>query len=183
MSSPKTLVFPFSIDNPYFESYAWAVELALRINAKLLLFTTASTAENTQKVYHSLLAAHGHYLQHYPSAVQRDAAAFREPMIAQGDLVVELISFLRANPTDIVILDGSFSIHHSVKLQQIVKESAGAIVLSADTQEKQVTTSDHFYELLRRARLYKLPNNFFSSLARDRGAFNYLRKFFQQKAG
>lgn len=182
MSSPKTLVFPFSIDSPYFDSYAWAVELAIRLNAKLLLFTTASSADIAQKVYHSLLAAHGHYLQHYPSAVQRDVSAFREPMIAKGDLVVELISFLRANPADIVIVDGAFSIRHAMKLQQIVKESAGAIVLPADTPEKQVRTSDHFYELLRRARLYKLPNNFFSSLARDRGAFNYLRKFFQQKA-
>lgn len=182
MSSQKTLVFPFSIEHSYFESYAWAVELALRINARLLLFTTASSADASQQVYHSLLAAHGYYLQHYPAGVQRDLSAFREPMIAPGDMVVELISFLRTHPTDILILDAAFSKGHAVKIQQIVRESAGAIVLPADDPGKPVVSADHFYDLLRRARLYKLPNNFFSSLARDRGAFNYLRKFFQQKA-
>ncbi|HQQ97864.1 MAG TPA: hypothetical protein PLX35_11405 [Cyclobacteriaceae bacterium] len=183
MSSPKTLVFPFSLEDSYFESYAWAVELALRINARLLPFTTASSAEASQQVYHSLLAAHGYYLQHYPATVQRDLSAFREPMIASGDMVVELTAFLRSHPTDILILDAVFAKAHAVKIQQIVRESAGAIVLPADDPEKSVATVDHFYDLLRRARLYKLPNNFFSSLARDRGAFNYLRRFFQQKAG
>lgn len=183
MSSQKTLVFPFSIENSYFESYAWAVELALRINARLLLFTTASSTDVSQQVYHSLLAAHGYYLQHHPASAQRDLSAFREPLIASGDMVVELISFLRTHPTDVLILDASFTSLHAVKIQQIVRESAGAIVLPADGPEMPAATTDHFYDLLRRARLYKLPNNFFSSLARDRSAFNYLRKFFQQKAG
>jgi hypothetical protein len=181
MRSPKTLIYPFSIDNPYFESYAWAVELALRINAKLLLFTTTPSADATQPVYHSLLAAHGYYLEHYPATSNREVPALREPLIAHGEMEEQLVSLLRANPTDIVILDAAFSARLAVKLQHIVKESAGVIVLPADAQEKIPVAVDRFYDLLRRARLHKLPNNFFANLARDRGAFNYLRKFFQQK--
>ncbi len=40
--------------------------------------------------------------------------------------------------------------------------------------------ADHFYDILRKSELYKLPENFFSTLGNDRSVFNYLRRFFQK---
>jgi hypothetical protein len=185
MSITKTLLYPFSIDRPYFESYAWAIELAQRMQAKLFLFTTTGTPSLTPSaadpIYHSLLEAQGYYLQHYQPNGHKQADITKEPCITAGELEHELVAHLRKNPVDIVILDSQFALAHATGLSQIVKESAGVIVLPKSNQSsKWVGVADHFYDDLRRAKLYKLPTNFFSTLGTDHSAFNYLRKFFQK---
>ena len=188
MSFKKVLLYPFSANSAYFEGYSWAVELAIRMKAKLQLFTTTSiaqgTTETTDTIYHSLLEAHGYYLQHYPHDGIKSNDALREPLIAAGELKEELIFHLKKNAVDIVILDPLFLSEYQHGLREIVKESGGVIVLSqGDPQhddKPQAHTADHFYDHLCRAQLHKLPENFFTTLSKDHTVFNYLRKFFQK---
>ena len=180
----KVLLYPFSAESPYFESYAWAVELASRMNARLQLFTSVSPAAspNRDSVYHSLLEAQGYYLTHYQSVPAAEIKS--EPLIAEGDLPEQLVSHLKNNPVDVVVLDSIFLSKHYKKLGDIVDASGGVIALSAAKKTEQVFAkekSDHFYDILRKAELYNLPENFFNTLGRDHAVFNYLRKLFQSK--
>ncbi len=181
MSITKTLLYPFSVESQYFDSYAWACELALRMKAKLKLFTTSPAPSSTQPIYHSLLEAHGYYLQHYPHRGVKSNDVQKEPCIASGELETALVSHLKNNPVDIVIIDPELSATLAQGLSVIVKESGGVIVLpSIKGKPSAPPSADKFYDDLRRARLYKLPSNFFFTLGKDHSAFNYLRKFFQK---
>ena len=189
-SVKKVLLYPFSIDCPYFEGYAWAMELAFRMRASLQLFTTISAGQNvkgsTDSIYHSLLEAHGYFLQHYQQEGIKSNEVKREACIIQeGELEEELISHLKKNPVNIVIIDSSISTVHTSGVKEIVKESGGVILLSEDQpsgdDKPHPSRTDHFYDRLRRADLYKLPENFFDTLGNDHSLFNYLRKFIQRK--
>ncbi len=189
-SVKKVLLYPFSIDCPYFEGYAWAMELAFRMRASLQLFTTISAAQNlngsTDCIYLSLLEAHGYFLQHYQHKGIKSNEVKREACIIQGgELKEELILHLKTNPVDIVIIDFSISTGHTEGVKEIVKESCGVILLSEDQpsgdNKHHPSRADHFYDRLRRADLYKLPENFFDTLGNDLSLFNYLRKFIQRK--
>jgi hypothetical protein len=109
----------------------------------------------------------------------------REPCITAGELREKLLEHLKKNPVDIVIIDPAISYDLSRGVKEIVKQSGGVILLSkqgtGDPPPEQ-PGPDHFYEHLRRAELYKLPENFFASLGQDHSVFNYLRKFFQKKS-
>jgi hypothetical protein len=185
----KTLLYPFDINSPYFEGYAWAVELALRMKAKLQLFTTTirpygePIADDT--IYHSLLEAHGYYLEHYQHAGIKSNEVVREPNIVNGDLKNELLIHLKKNPIDIVIIDSEFLSRNFKTIGDIERESRGMIILpdgqSPSENKAPQPMADHFYETLRKSELYKLPENFFSTLGNDLSVFNYLRKFFQKK--
>ncbi len=95
----KTLLYPFHINSPYFEGYAWAVELALRMNAKLQLFTTTTLSPGEtiapDSIYHSLLEAHGYYLEHYQHPGIKSSDVARVPNIVKGELKGELIAHLK----------------------------------------------------------------------------------------
>lgn len=188
MSLLKVLLYPFSTDTDYFEGYSWAVELAIRMKAKLQLFTTTSAAQDndsTDSIYLSLLEAAGYHLQYYPQEGMKSNELLQEPCIAAGELTQALIFHLKKTPVDIVILDPSFLSCHQNDLRDIVKESGGVIVLPSHKtlhKDKLSTgTTDHFYDYLRRAQFHKLPNNFFVTMSKDHSVFNYLRKFFQKK--
>ena len=185
MSFKKVLLYPFSANSAYFEGYSWALELAIRLKAKLQLFTTTALAQDTiesrDSIYHSLLQAHGYFLQHYPHNGLKSNEVLREPCIVAGELKHELIVHLKQNPVDIVILDPLFLSEHQNGLPEIVKESGGVIVLSnAEPPAENRGTIDHFFDHLRRAHLHKLPANFFTTLGNDHSVFNYLRKIFQK---
>ncbi|HWA35158.1 MAG TPA: hypothetical protein VG737_13550 [Cyclobacteriaceae bacterium] len=185
MRLKKILLYPFSTEFFYFENYAWVTELAWRMNARLQLITTTSLSENLSStrdaIYDSLLQAQGYYLQHYHSG-SNSGEIKSEPYIAEGDLGSALMTHLKNNPVDVVVLDASFLSRNYKKLGDIVESSGGVIALPrhpVTTNEK--SKSDQFYDTLRRSELYKLPENFFSTLGSDRTVFNYLRKFFQRK--
>ncbi len=185
MRLKKVLLYPFSTEVSYFENYAWATELAWRMNARLQLITTTSLTSNLSStrdsIYESLLQAQGYYLEHYRHGTQPNEIK-SEPVIADGDLGQALMKHLKKNPVDVVVLDPSFLARNYKKLGDIVDAAGGVIALPRnDTFSQDQTKSDHFYEILRRAELYKLPENFFSTLGNDRTVFNYLRKFFQRK--
>lgn len=190
-SVKKVLLYPFSIDCPYFEGYAWAMELAFRMRASLQLFTTISAGQkvkgSTDSIYHSLLEAHGYFLQHYhQDGIKSNEVKHEACIILEGELKEELISHLKTNPVNIVIIDSSvISGANTGGVKEIVKESAGVILLSEDQPSDDNMThpsrADHFYDRLRRADLYKLPENFFDTLGNDHSLFNYLRKFIQRK--
>ncbi len=182
MSVPKTLLYPFSIDHPYFEGYAWACELAQRMKARLQVFTTSPVQPvATRSVYHSLLEAHGYYMEHYPHTRAQSSEVLAEPHIAAGELEIELVSHLKTNPVDIVIIDPFMSATLAQELSEIIRQSGGVIVLPPEKGGSSTPpSSEKFYDDLRRARLYKLPSNFFFTLGKDHSAFNYLRKFFQK---
>lgn len=188
MRAEKTLLYPFSIDSPYFEGYAWAVELARRMKARLQLYISTSPDTNNSHdndaLYHSLLEADGYYLQHYLEDGIKLSQVKMEPFLAAGELKEGLIAHLRKNPIDIVILDPSFSLTVREGLKEIVKVSRGVILLSNDHSPRrewpQTPSADYFYDNLRNAELHKLPRNFFITLGKDHAGFNYLRKFFSK---
>jgi len=182
MGIHKTLLYPFSVNSSYFEGYAWAFELALRLNARLQLFTVSHSDE--EAVYQSLLAAHGYYLHHFKHDPATRSRILREQYIVTGVFREELAKHLKNNPVDIMIIDTAFQAQHSSHLKDIVKESNGAIILSNNpvyADDSSVSSiTDHFYNQLRNAEFYKIPENFFSSLGHDQTVFNYLRSFFQK---
>ncbi len=186
MSAAKTLLFPFSIVSPYFEGYAWAVELAIRMGAKLRLFTTlsGSTVKRPKdSIYYSLLEAHGYYLQHCHHLGAQSHEVLQEPCIVEGEMGKELLTHLRNYPVDVIIMDPGFYLALATEVSQIVNTSGGAIILSPhpnDRLARQTPFEFDFYDQLRRARCYKLPDNFFDALSQDHTAFNYMRKFFQK---
>ncbi len=185
MRLKKVLLYPFSTEVSYFENYAWATELAWRMNARLQLITTTSLSNDRSStrdaIYESLLQAQGYYLEHYRHS-SSSAEIRSEPFISDGDLGSALMSHLHKNSVDVVVLDGTFLSRNYKKLREIVDSSGGVIALprTQDPIELQ-SRSDHFYDILRRAELYKLPENFFSTLGSDSTVFNYLRRFFQKK--
>jgi hypothetical protein len=184
MRFKKVLLYPFSAETSYFESYAWAVELASRMNAHLQLFTTTWLSGNLSftrdRIYHSLLEAQGYYLEHYRRESNQTEIK-SEPYITDGDLTDELVSHLRKNTVDVVVLDPAFMAKHHRKLGEIVEASGGVIALPAGKRMDNDVKSDYFYDILRKAELYKLPENFFSTLGKDQAVFNYLRRIFQKK--
>ena len=187
MSLPKILLYPFSIKSPYFEGYSWAVTLALRMKAKLKLFTTtfASVPSSSDSIYHSLLEANGYYLEHYRDDHLKSSELNREPCIVNGELEDELIFHLKKNPVDIVIIDQYFSAAHRTGMKEIMKESGAVIILSESQpgrKDPPYPVTDYFYDRLRCAELYKLPENFFITLSNDHSVFNYLRNFIQKNS-
>ncbi len=189
MRFKKTLLFPFHINSPYFEGYGWALELALRMKARLQLFTTTSVPGETispDLIYDSLLEAQGYYLEHYQHPGLKSGDIVTEPTIINGDLTEELVNHLKTNDIDIVVINHHFLSTHFKGLREIEKESKAMIILperqNPSENKAPQPMIDHFYDILRRSELYKLPENFFATLGNDISVFNYLRKFFQKKA-
>ena len=186
MALKKVILYPFAINSPYFEGYAWAVELAFRMKAKLQLFTTTAIAPGItapfDSIYHSLLQAHGYYLEHYNHSESKPSEVSREPSITNGELKDDLILHLKTNPVDIVIIDPPFLSTQFRGLSEIGKQAKGMILLPENLDVSQsLTYNDHFYDVLRHSELHKLPENFFVTLGNDKSVFNYLRKLFQKK--
>ena len=177
----KKIVFPFSVDTSYYEGYSWASELAYKFGTNLLLFTTCKQKDESslQKIFNSLLKAQGHYLQF----VRNSRPLKTERFIETGDLIHPLLRFLqdKKNNNTIIVIDPSFPVADKAQLNEIIDTASGVVVLSS---ELSVATNDpegDFYEKLRTAELYKLPNDFFDTLSHDRSVFNYLRNFFKKK--
>jgi len=175
----KKILFPFSVDTPYYEGYSWAVELASKMEAELWLFTASKdkTEETVQQIFHSLLEAQGHYLQlsaNKPAKVKIKT----ERWIETGSLKNALLTFLKSNSVDITILDSSLLMDKQSE-SEVIDFSRGAIVLSS---KKEMTTEyeSQFYKKLQEAELYKLPDNFYATLGNDHSLFNYLRNFFKR---
>ena len=176
----KKILFPFSVDTPYYEGYSWAVELASKMEADLWLFTTSKDKEEKtiQHIFHSLLEAQGHYLQS-ASHNGNGSKIKTERWIETGNLKSSLLTFLQKNPVDITVLDSSLPMDKQSELSEVIDYSKGAIVLSSK-KEKNNGHESKFYEKLHDAELYKLPENFFSTLGNDHSLFNYLRKVFKR---
>jgi len=188
MPLKKTLLYPFYVNSPYFEGYAWAVELALRMKAKLQLFTSTTIPSGAtipaDSIYHSLLEAHGYYLEHYKNPDIKLSDISRKPNITNGLLKDELISYLRKNRVDIVIIDPLFLSAQIKEIPEIEKQAKGLIFLPERKSFENISAqplTDHFYDVLQRSELYKLPENFFVTMGNDLTVFNYLRKFFQKR--
>ena len=132
MGISKTLLYPFTVNSPYYEGYAWAVELAQRLNAKLQLFTAVESADETttEDIYQSLLAAHGYYLHHFRHDNSKPDRIIREQYISTGEFQNELKKHLKGNPVDIMIIDPVFQSLHTKDLKEIIRESGGAIILT-----------------------------------------------------
>ena len=83
-----------------------------------------------------------------------------------------------------MIIDPAFHSRYADQMKEIITESKGAIILSgkqhATTEGVADSITEHFYNDLRQAEFYKIPDNFFSLLGHDRTVFNYLRKVFQK---
>ncbi|HEY5823058.1 MAG TPA: hypothetical protein VIT44_01755 [Cyclobacteriaceae bacterium] len=178
----KKILFPFSVDTPYYEGYSWAMELASKMEADLWLFTASKdkNEETVQHIFHSLLEAQGYYLQlssHHP----RNAKIKTERWIETGNLKNALLSFLKSNPVEITVLDSSLPMDKKSE-SEVIDFSRGAIVLPKKN-EKQSPSENKFYEKLQNAELYKLPENFYNTLSHDSSLFNYLRKVFKKNVG
>jgi len=179
MLMAKKILFPFSVDTPYHEGYFWAVELAIKMKAELLLFTALETKDeqNVQRVFHSLLEAQGHYLKQSPDK-DLSHKIKTERCIETGNLTHSLLSFLKKNKVDITVVDTALPVNIQSELSEVIDHSPGAIVLNRNNAEKQQVS---FYEKLQHAELYKLPENFYDTLGGDHSLFNYLRKVFRRK--
>jgi hypothetical protein len=172
----KKILFPFSVDTPYYEGYCWAVELAAKLEAELWLFTASKDKdeETIQHIFHSLLEAQGHYLQLSSNKVKIKT----ERWIETGNLKNALLSFLKLNPVDITVLDSSLSMDKQSE-SEVIDYSKGAIVLLSKNKRNS-SSENQFYEKLQDAELHKLPENFYSTLSNDYSLFNYLRKIFKR---
>jgi len=190
----KKILFPFSPGKSLNSGYAWAMQLAARMNAPLFFFTTVPANEKNKDqflhhVHCSLLEAQGSYLQ-YTS--QRRAPARTEPHIEQGDFTGSLSQFLKRIRFDIVVIDPQTSGLPKTSLKYVVENSNGVIVLpdqpensyhsfSTSTKESEKKITESFYSVLHHSDLYKLQDNFFHTLGKDKGVFNYLRSLFEKK--
>jgi hypothetical protein len=174
----KKILFPFSIHTSYYEGYSWAIELALKMEAELWLFTTSESRddESKQLIFQSLLEAQGHYLKS-ATGKNSEVKIKTERWIETGNLTDSLLSFLKKNPIDITILDSSLPMDSQSEFPEVINSSKGAIVLHSKNEKAQ---ENIFYERLRHAELYKLPENFFDTLSNDHSLFNYLRKVFKR---
>ena len=188
----KKILFPFSSDRELTVGYNWAMELASRMNAALFFFTTVPDSEQNKAAFvdhlsHSLLEAQGNYLQH---ASMEISPAKTERHIGEGDFTFSLSKFVRKNRFDIVVIDPVSSHLTAHTLDYVVENSNGVIVLPEHNNASipQLPLRDHqgnpddFYDVLHKADLYKLPENFFTTLGKDRRLFNYLRTFFRKKS-
>ena len=183
MSVVRTILFPFEIQGKFFDGYAWAVELANRMHAKLQLFTTKDRKGNDaipgNDLFQILLEAQGHYLQYYHHEDRRSTESRPEPIIVTGDLKEALINYLDDNRVDILIVDASLQADRK-QIREITAHASAAIVLPKSARGlRGIPRSDRFLDTLRRAELHRLPDNFFDTLGQDRSVFNYLRKLFQ----
>lgn len=182
----KTVLYPFSIHAAYFGGYAWSVELALRLNASLQLFSTMEADDETagDTFYQSLLAAHGHYLHHFHHDKATQPHLVREQYLVKGEFREVLINHLRNNAVDILVIDKTMQTQLGDTLKDVVQESKSAIILSQLPELKpDIPITEHFYSQLRKAEFYKVPAHFYSSLHHDNKAFNYLRSLFQKSPG
>lgn len=172
----RKILFPFSVDTPYYEGYSWAVELASKMEAELWLFTASENKdeETIQRIFHSLLEAQGHYLQLSPN---NSVKIKTERWIETGNLKNSLLSFLKKNPVDITVLDPSLPMDKQTE-SEVIDYSKGAIVLPS--KKDNDSADNQFYEKLHDAELYKLPENFYDTLSNDHSLFNYLRKVFKR---
>jgi hypothetical protein len=184
MSTPKTLLYPLSIDTSYFEGYAWAVSLAHRTGSKLHLLSTTTenpSPEAENSIYCSLLEAHGFYIEHYQPEAEKGHESKSQTHTASGDLAEALTSLQKKDASDLLILDAAFLSRYRKNLLPIIKASKGVIILSDyRCGESEDSHPDHFYNHLRQAQFHNLPDNFFNTLGRDTSGYNYLRKFFQK---
>jgi hypothetical protein len=184
MSRVKVLLYPFCVDRPYFEGYAWALQLCARMKASLQLFTiippTHDPQSSTDVIYHSLLEANGYFLQHYRGQAISLHAIPKETCIVQGDQFdKQLLLHLESNPVDIVILD---PVTTPSGAQEIANGSRGVILLPKEKPGTIIDHGDRFLDRLRRAKLYRLPENFFDTLGRDNSLFNHIRQFFSKRS-
>lgn len=184
MSVHRTILFPFEIQGNFFDGYSWTLELAHRMNARLQLLTTdQGTLEKpvpADSLYQTLLQAQGHYLQYYHHEDRLGAELKPEPIIMKGELKTSLLSYLQDTDIDILVVDASLNADRS-ELQEIIAQVPSAIILpKAPRVTRNWLRSDRFLELLRRAELHRLPENFFSTLGQDKSVFNYLRRLFQK---
>ncbi len=182
MSFKQAFLFPFLTHHDYFESYAWSMELTIRMKTRLQVFTTSPSTyhnlDSTASIYHSLLEAQGYYLQHYLQKGIRPNV-LREPCIEPGELEEKLIFHIRQNPDDVVILYPGILLENQIGLDEIVKEAGGVIILPEErAAEPDGSTREHFFDRLRRVQLHKLPGNFLATLGKDHTTFNFLRKLF-----
>ncbi len=170
------------------------MELAARMNAALFFFTTVPETEKNKAQFvdnlsHTLLEAQGNYLQH--SSIDLSPAK-TERHIGEGEFSFSLSKFVKKNRFDIIVIDPVASSLPQNTLNYVVENSDGVIVLPEHThhpyptpaslshdEEKKVT--EDFYDVLHKADLYKLPDNFFATLGQDKRLFNYLRSFFKRK--
>lgn len=179
MKPSKNLLFPFTTDSAYFEGYAWAVSLAIRMDATLRLLAavppSVDISEHQNTIYCSLLEAHGYYLEHYHQGPLKKPPIRRQPLSATGDLGQDLLECLTDEPADIVIIDESFRKKNGRVLKKLIKGPAGLIILPVKSHERK---SDPFYHQLLGAEFHNLPPQFYTDLGRDTSGHNYLRKLF-----
>jgi hypothetical protein len=192
----KKILFPFSYSTEFQHGYSWAMELAVRMDAKLFFFTSVPNGKTdqglVQNIYHSLLAARGKYLQHFNPSAKNAGAVKTERCIGEGEFTGALRSFVKKTTFDVVVVDPQASELSADTLDDVVRHSKGVIVLpsqkigldqppvSADTEtEKDIT--ENFYDILRKSDTYKLPDNFFTTLGKDKNLSNYLRKLFGKR--
>jgi Universal stress protein family len=186
----KKILFPFSPDRSLNAGYSWAMQLAARMNAALFFFTSVPDNEKNKAAFvhqlsHTLLEAQGNYLQY---ASLQISPTKTERHIGEGDFPFSLLKFMKKNRFDIVVIDPDSSNIARTTLDYVVENSDGVIVLPTQPEnspailrhaENEIT--EDFYDILHRSDLYKLPDNFFTTLGQDKGLFNYLRGFFKRK--
>jgi hypothetical protein len=190
----KKILFPFSPGRSMNTGYGWSLELASRMNAVLFFFTAVPETEPNkpeflEKLSHSLLKAQGNYLQY---TAQLNQHARTERHIDEGDFTFTLSRFIKRNRFDIVVIDPQASELPKTSLEYVVANSDGVIVLPAQPEdfyhevsqtnkESEEKLTEAFYNVLHHSDLYKLHENFFRTLGKDSGVFNYLRSFFKKK--
>jgi hypothetical protein len=187
----KKILFPFSPGRTMDTGYGWSMELASRMNAVLFFFTAVPETETNKSEFvenlsHSLLKAQGNYLQH---TTQLGQHARTQRHIEEGDFTFSLSKFIKKNRFDIVVIDPQASELPKTTLEYVVANSDGVIVLpdqpqdfyrdvSAANKASEKKSTEAFYDVLHHSEIYKLHENFFRTLGRDKGVFNYLRAFF-----
>ena len=155
MIDSETLLYACIANKPFFEGYSWAKELARRLNLTLNVFLCSSKAgvEKTN-VYHALLEAQGHYLQHYGHA--QPGKHPKLSITITGENPDEaLMNHLDQNRVDIIVVDHSFT-SSSGMLKNLIDKTGGAILLEKSDRLPKLSETDRFSYHFLRAQVYKL---------------------------
>jgi len=178
VASTKKLLFPISTDHLFADGYAWSLELARRLKARLFLLALNARHDAREKIYHLLLEATGFYYTHYRHGAHTEKVT-ADTVFASGDFSEEVPQFIAANSIDIVVMGEGMNLASPISVPESLG-STGSIVLASIPLPQGEEGKDRFYDHLVHASLRNLPPGFHAALGKDRAAYNFLRRFFQR---
>lgn len=191
-----SIIYPFRVGKNFQQGYAWSLELARRINFELIAFTVITgeiTNAKKEIIYYALMAAQGHYWQHYTFTHRRASPKRKQKRIIIDTVLEDVESEFYNKFTD-HIKSKNYSILAIIPdlftkpevNRWVISLNKPVLVLpqndlSIKTNENGLNVTERFYEIFRQCEFYNIDRHIFDYLAKDKNLFNYLRFFFGKR--